>query len=146
MVDENSPRVSHLLGLRISPSGEPSVEVKLASGKTAELMISEDGAVKPSQAAEGTEAKDIESGKPLVVQGKEIIAGSLPDLQKPLDAVAGKDKTTWVIDQTEAGTEVKQYSGDGEFLRRLAPAAGEIEIRDFQLRHVPLQSFPEVEV
>ena len=123
MVDESSPQVSYLQGVRLLPTGEPAVTAKLADGKIGELIIGEDGVVKQFQPVEGVQEEDAE--KPVVIDGKELRAGSFPDLQKPIDAARGKDNTVWIIDQTPAGAEVKQYSGDGEFLRRLAPAAGE---------------------
>lgn len=126
MVDEESPRVSGLLDVRILPSGEAVVRAKLADEKIAELTIGEDGAVRlqPIEQAESVEAE-----KPLIIGGKEIRPGAFPDLEKPIAASPGKDNTVWIIDQTSSGTEVKQFSADGEFLRRLAPAPGEPEPR-----------------
>ncbi len=41
-------------------------------------------------------------------------------LKKPVHACLGREGTFWVIDQAEAGVEVRQYSFAGEFMRRLA--------------------------
>ena len=46
----------------------------------------------------------------------------LETLEKPVHACLGREKTLWVIDQAEAGVEVRQYSFTGEFMRRLAIA------------------------
>ncbi len=125
MVGEDSPRVSRLLDLRLLPTGELAVVAKLANEETGELVIGEDGKVKKSETAAVQKQEDAQAEQPITVDGKELRPESLPDLRKPIDATRGKDKTIWVIDEIEAGAEVKQYSAEGEFLRRLAPIAGE---------------------
>ncbi len=46
----------------------------------------------------------------------------LETLKKPVHACLGREGTFWLIDQAEAGVEVRQYSFAGEFMRRLAIA------------------------
>ena len=46
----------------------------------------------------------------------------LETLKKPVHACLGGEGTLWVIDEADAGVEVRQYSFAGEFMRRLAIA------------------------
>ena len=101
------------------------VAVKLADGEIAQLTLTDDGKAKKSETVAVTKVEGEGAEPPLTLDGKEIRPGSLPDLQKPIDAARGKDNTVWIIDETGSGTEVKQYSAQGEFLRRLAVAASE---------------------
>ncbi len=61
----------------------------------------------------------LSEGRLLLREKDEWRLLELPTLQHAAHACFGRPGTFWVIDQTDAGSEVKQYSFAGEFQRRL---------------------------
>jgi hypothetical protein len=137
MTDDASPHIREISELAMTPDDELLATGKLADGATVTLHISQDGTAKvetggaptevgepPKSASTGEQRLAVRDGK-IVAAGETTAPASATDLQNPAASAPGVGGSLWVIDQTSEGTEVKQFSAKGEFLRRLAAAPGD---------------------
>ena len=108
VTDDESARVTAITSIKASDDGVTAVGT-LASGAAVMLAIDEKGDV--------TTTRDEAASDPQCDS-----AAGLPGIAEPVDCDSGKDGTLWVIDRTGPQTEVKQFSGKKELLRRLAIA------------------------
>lgn len=144
---ETSPRIRRILQVLASDSGA-LLKVELADGKRFDFSCSAQGNINLMQLpetenatpAEAVDAKKTneeklsspdKTAKPrLAIRNHQVVlvhpdgqSESLPNLDSltnPQDASFGRAESIWVIDRTaEETTQVKQYTKDGELLRRL---------------------------
>lgn len=121
IADEQSPRVKEVLSLKALDAGRLQIRARLADDSAATLQCDAEGHIgkgaddEPDKTESGNGAQDLLKGE----------AGALPNLGKPRDACLGVAGSIWVIDETPAGVEVKQYSAKKEFIRRLVTEPGE---------------------
>ena len=109
--DEQSPRVEKIMAIGMD-EGAAVVTAKLRGGELANLICDATGNIV------GTREEAARAA------GCEQFA-KLAQLRDAVDCAAGRDQTIWSIERaTDASTstEVKQWSADGELLRRLAIA------------------------
>ncbi|MEO6788707.1 MAG: hypothetical protein ABI318_21505, partial [Chthoniobacteraceae bacterium] len=102
---------------------EVQVTLRTADGKEETLgwkLKREGGAPPPN---EGTAA--IEGEKLIIRSGGESTPVILGEGEKPVACVSGYGGRVWAIVETPEGREVRAYSPEGEFLRRLAYEKGE---------------------
>ncbi len=109
IADGDSPRVARVTD--IQPHGGDEVEIRL---KTL------DGEVKTSGIHFTTESADAAAPAQTVTRDFPLGEG-----ETAIDASPGAGERLWLIVQSAAGREVREYSQKGEFLRRLAYTAGE---------------------
>ena len=147
---DDSPRLQRISDLRAETGGLRLIGV-LAGGRCVSFAIEADGRAHDFEpfgkvehfARAKDEAADRFAEKPATVLdgGDTLLARTddrlllrengewrwldLPTLKKPVHGCLGRDGTLWVIDRTESGVEVQQYSFAGEFRRRLAIAPGD---------------------
>lgn len=143
IADEQSARVAEILSLKALAAGGVQIRARLVDDTKAALQADAEGHV--------TKAPDGDPSTPESGGGVEEIvkgpAGPWPDLVKPLDAAFGMNDSVWIIDETSAGTEVKQYSPKKELLRHLtiapdAPAPRQIAASRTDERLYLLESKP----
>ena len=111
VTDEQSPRVEKITAIAMEASGAV-VTAQLRGGEVANLICDATGNVVGTR-EEAARASGCEQFT------------KLPQLRDAVDCAAGRDQTIWTIDRaTDASTrtEVKQWSANGELLRRLAIA------------------------
>ncbi len=138
MIADDSPRLRRVLAIELRKSGRLALWAEAADGKPRLVAADQAGefageipldpqtaALALGEAAAGGKTDDaprviVAEGKVAIVEKGATHPLALPELTKPLDASLGREDRVWVIDQTPAGTEVKEFSRAGEFHRRLA--------------------------
>ena len=139
MIADDSPRFRRVLSLGLRKTGQLSLWVESPAGKIRLVQIDHAGefageiptepqfdapatgdAPPARETAPSPPRAVIDAGKVTVLENGEKRVLALPNLTKPIDASLGREGRVWIIDQTSEGTEVKEFSLDGEFHRRLA--------------------------
>ena len=137
VVADDSPRLRRVLSLGLGKSGKLELWAEGADGKPRLIPMKKAGEfageipAEPQTSAAVGDAASVESAPSLsraaVEDGKIMIlekAGKreikLPNVTAPIDACLGREGRIWVVDQTADRAEVKEFSLDGEFRRRLA--------------------------
>ena len=139
MTADDSPRLRRVLSLELRKSGRLALWGETPEGKLQLVRIDQAGEfageipadpqVNAQAIGEDAPVQDaspppqraaIEAGKVVLVDKDEKRPLALPNVTNPTDASLGREGRVWVIDQTPDGTEVKEFSLDGEFHRRLA--------------------------
>jgi hypothetical protein len=137
MIDDESPRVRRVLSLELGKNGKLALWAEGPSGKPSLVRCDQAGefkgeippvargeattteAAEAPVAAPATTYASVASGVVTLHEGNKSRPLKLPELAKPLDASLGRDGV-WVIDQMSDSTDVKEYTLNGEFRRRLA--------------------------
>jgi hypothetical protein len=121
ITDDNSPRFSHVADLRAGPE---KIEVVLTSldGQRHTREI----ALKPAPAAVQALSIRVKVAAGQVKLTNERGSRDLPLADgEAIDGAAGYGDCVWVLVKTGEASEVREYSKDGEFLRRLGYKPGE---------------------
>ena len=135
MIDDESPRLRRILSIELRPSGRLALWAEGPDSKPQLVRCDQAGEFVgeiPSDpqvtelAVGGVPVADaplparavVTDGRVSIVEGSVTRALELPELVKPIDASLGRDGV-WVIDETAAGVEVKEFTRAGEFRRRL---------------------------
>ena len=139
MIADDSPRFRRVSSLELRKGGRLALWAETPDGKLRLIRMDQAGEfageipaepqVGAQAVGDGAPALDagppppravIEAGKVVVLDkgGKRVLA--LPNVTNPTDASLGREGRVWIIDQTPERTEVKEFSLDGEFHRRLA--------------------------
>lgn len=109
---DDSPRVREITSIQFESPDHVIASARIADGSERQFRVTADGKVTPF--------KD-----PRTAPEKNAVEPRFKDVSNAVDIAPGKDGTEWVIDQRSEGVEVKQFSQDGECLRRLAIQPGE---------------------
>jgi hypothetical protein len=117
-IKDESPRYARVIEVKSVGRDEVRVTLRTVDGKDETLgwNLSRDGNAPPKIEVEGI----IEDGQLVIRKGEAIQRVTLGEGAKALAAVAGSGDHVWTIVETPAGREVRAYSAQGEFLRRLA--------------------------
>jgi hypothetical protein len=121
ITEEDAPRPVRVLDLKWKP--DDKVEVVLQTAAGAPVTQSLDFHTEPSGQKQSDAHVSVVDGKVKLETNGETRDFPLTDGGVPIDASLGSHDRLWVIAQTPGGAEVRAYSLDGEFLRRLAYAA-----------------------
>ena len=118
IADDDSPRYAGVTDIRARSADEVEVALKTLDGaeKTAVVAFAKEHG---AGAALAFSAK-VADGKVAIVRGDETRDFPLGEGEAALDASVGAGETLWLIVKNAAGSEVREYSIAGEFLRRLA--------------------------
>ena len=137
MLDDESPRLRRVLSLELRPSGRLALWAEGADGKPQLIRCDQAGEfageIPPDPGVSALAVGDspsanaplpaphavIVDGRVAIADGPKTHALALPEVRKPIDASLGRDGV-WVIDESPTGVEVKEFTRDGEFRRRLA--------------------------
>jgi hypothetical protein len=139
MIADDSPRLRRVVSIELRKNGRLALWAEAPDGKLQLIQMDQAGEFtgeipadpRISGQARGADAPApdagpaipqavIDAGKVAVLDNGEKRALALPNVTNPIDASLGREGRVWVIDQTPEGTEVKEFSLDGEFHRRLA--------------------------
>jgi hypothetical protein len=120
---EDGPRYQRVLGLKAVGRDEVQILLKDVEGKEHAISraLPVAGAAEPKAAGEAV----IADGKLSLKNGETVTAIPLAEGEKAIAASVGFGGDVWAIVEMTAGREVRAYLPNGEFLRRLAYAAGE---------------------
>jgi hypothetical protein len=123
ITDEDAPRPARVIELHSNGDDKIDVTLRTLSGKDIIQSLHFDS--QPS-------AKSGENGTVSISGGKLkfTVGGTARDLtlgpgETAIDATLGARNRVWVIVKSPEGTEVRAYSPEGEFLRRLSYAQGD---------------------
>ncbi len=116
-IKEESPRYTRVLSVKGVGRDDVQVVLRTLDGKESTLAwkLSREG--EPPAPNEVSAA--IEEGKLIIRNGAESAPVLFGDDEKPLACASGYGGRVWAIVQKLDGREVRAYSAEGEFLRRL---------------------------
>jgi len=137
MIADDSPRVRRVVDIELRKNGRLALWAEGSDGKPQLIQMDQAGEFtgeipanpRLHAPAKGDPAADaepavpqavIDDGKVAVLENGEKRALALPNVTNPIDASLGREGRVWIIDQTPEGTEVNEFSLDGEFHRHLA--------------------------
>jgi len=117
-IKDESPRYTRVLAVKGVGRDDVQVTLRTADGKEATLgwKLSREGQPPP----ENKVTAAIADGKLTVTHEGESAPVLFADGEKPVACATGSRGRVWAIVETPEGREVRAYSEDGEFLRRLA--------------------------
>ena len=116
-IKDESPRYTRVLSVKGVGRDEVQITLRTADGKESTLgwKLSREG--EPPAPSEVSAA--IEDGKLVIRKGGEGAPVIFRDEEKPVACATGYGGRVWAIVQKSDGREVRAYSSEGEFLRRL---------------------------
>ena len=116
-IKDDSPRYARVTEVKNLGRDEVRVTLRTIEDKDETLAwkLSREGTEPPKNEVE----TGVENGKLIVRQGGASQAVELGDDAKALSAVVGNGDRVWAIVETPDGREVRAYSAQGEFLRRI---------------------------
>ena len=116
-IKDESPRYSRVTGVRNIGRDEVRVTLRTVEGKDEVLSwkLSREGVEPPKNEIKAA----VEDGGLIVRKNEARLSIPLGDGAKALTAVVGNGERIWAIIETPGGREVRAYSAQGEFLRRL---------------------------
>ncbi len=116
-IKEESPRFTRVTALKGVGRDEVQVTLRTADGKEETLgwKLAREGDAPPVSEVTAV----IEDEKLIVRSGGESTPVIFGEGEKPVACVAGYGGRVWAIVETQEGREVRAYSSEGEFLRRL---------------------------
>lgn len=123
ITDDDAPRPVRITGLRVKDEDEVEAELQTADGHSIFVPFRFDITASPRDPKE-TPPKIVNGRLDLVVNG-ETRQLPLEEGESVVDATYGAPDRLWTIVRTAAGREVRAYTLEGEFLRRLGYAPTE---------------------
>ncbi len=140
ITDEDSPRIAQLFLIALNDAEDLLVRAKTTGGEAVWLRWDAEGKVHIASEAEtamfaslappiavnatGGELEDVRKTR-IATPGPEKEKRTFDGVTKTVASSPGAAGSTWLIDETPTGTEVKQFAESGELLRRLAIPADE---------------------
>jgi hypothetical protein len=126
-IKDESPRYQRVTEVKNVGRDQVRVTLRTVDGKDETLgwNLSQEGVAPPKIEIEGV----IDDGQLVIRKGEAKQPVMLGEGAKALSAVAGSGARVWTIVETPGGREVRAYSAQGEFLRRLAYQKGEPQPR-----------------
>jgi len=116
-IKEDSPRFTRVTSLVGVGRDDVQVKIRTADGKDEALGWK---LARPGDAPQPNDVTAaIEDEKLVIHNGGETAPVLLGEGEKPVACVTGYGGRVWVVVQTPEGREVRAYSSEGEFLRRL---------------------------
>ena len=122
-IKDDSPRFTRVIEVKNLGRDEVRVTLRTAEGKEETLAwkLSREDAEPPKSEIEAT----VENGKLVARKGGTNHTIDLGNDAKALHTVVGNGDHIWTIVETPDGREVRSYSAEGEFLRRIGYQKGE---------------------
>ena len=116
-IKEESPRYTRVIAVKGVGRDEVQVTLATADGKEETLgwKLAREAAPPPQSDV----AAAIEEGKLVIRRGGESAPVLFGEGEKPIACATGSGGRVWAIVEARDGREVRAYSPDGEFLRRL---------------------------
>ncbi len=116
-IKEESPRYVRVVSVKGVGRDDVQVALQTADGKEATLAwkLSREG----EPPAPNDVSAAIEDGKLMIRNGADSAPAIFGDDEKPVACATGYGGRVWAIVQKPDGREVRAYSAEGEFLRRL---------------------------
>ena len=116
-IKEESPRFTRVIAVKGVGRDEVQVTLRTADGKDETLgwKLARAGDEPPQNEVQA----GIEDGKLVIQRDGESTPVLFREGEKPIACATGSRGRVWTIVETAAGREVRAYSPDGEFLRRL---------------------------
>jgi len=127
IADDDAPRPARITGLSAKAADEVEVTLQTAEGTTLTAPIKLNTIPSPRDSKE--QAPEIVEGRVELVVDEKPRRFPLAEGETAIDATRGADDRLWIIVQTPAGREVRAFTLDGEFLRRLAYAPADPQPR-----------------
>ena len=123
MKGDDSPRIARVLAVKNDGRDDMHILLRGVDGKeqTMGWNLAKDGGEPPKIEVVAT----VEDGKLSVGNGSATHAVALGDGERAVAASVGHGGHVWAIVESPAGREVRAYSAEGEFMRRLAYAKDE---------------------
>ena len=123
MKDDDSPRIARVVGVKNAGRDDVHIILRGVDGKeqTMGWSLVKEGAVPPKIEV----TADVEDGKVVVRKAGSSHTVALGDGESAVAVSVGHGGHVWAIVESPAGREVRAYSEEGEFLRRLAYAKDE---------------------
>jgi hypothetical protein len=116
-IKEESPRFTRVVGVKGVGRDDVQVTLRTSDGKEETLgwKLAREGEPPPKNEVSAA----IEDGKLIIRNEGESAPVLFGEGESPVACVSGSRGRVWAIVQTPEGREVRAYSPDGEFLRRL---------------------------
>jgi hypothetical protein len=123
ITDDDAPRPFRVIDLRAKGGDKVDVVLRTKAGEeiTRPLNFETQASDKP----DAGDSVSVDDGKVKLTTNGQTRDFPLGAGERALDATLGAHDRLWLIAQTPAGTEVRAYTLDGEFLRRLGYAPGD---------------------
>ena len=122
-IKDESPRFTRVTSVKTEGRDEVRVTLRTADGRDEMLAwnLAREGATAPETGV----TAEIADGQLMMRKGGASRAAQLAAGEKPLACATGFGDRVWTIVETGAGREVRAYTPEGEFLRRLGYAPDE---------------------
>lgn len=123
MKGDDSPRITRVLAVKNDGRDNINIVLRGMDGKEQTLgwNLAKEGAEPPKIEV----AASVADGKLSVGKGDAMHVVALGERERAVAASVGRGGNVWTIVESPAGREVRAYSAEGEFVRRLAYAKGE---------------------
>jgi hypothetical protein len=126
---DDSPRITKMLDIKSSPEGNLLLIAQQAGNAYIGVTCDATGgvtAIEPFEQWVARDPGDYDLGLYSFKNTLDPRDLKIPSLSSPVSACSARDGGVWVIDRSPEGTcEVKQFSPQGEFIRRLAIQASD---------------------
>lgn len=123
IADDDAPRPARVVDLR--PVADDKVEAVLRTLSDKEIIQTLSFDTEKQEKPAGTGSVSVSEGKVKLSMNGEARDFPLGAGETAIDAALGTPDRLWTIVQTGEGTEVREYTLGGEFLRRLAYTAAD---------------------
>lgn len=118
--EDDRPRPMAVTALRVRDAETVEIVLKTITGRDRVETF----AMATPMAGAAVAAR-VDGGKVMIVRGDTVKEFPLGEGESALDAAIGTEDGLWVVVKSAEGVEVREFSLDGEFLRRLGYAAGD---------------------
>jgi hypothetical protein len=120
ITDDDSPRYAHVTDIRTKGPDEIEVALEKVDGTAGTIPVR----FETEPAAVSAASVKVADGKVLLSKDGDPRDFALGDGETAIDAALGVRDRLWIIVRTPDGVEVRAYTLEGEFLRRLSYAPG----------------------
>jgi hypothetical protein len=127
ITDDDAPRPARIADLRVKAVDEIEAVLQTLEGSALNVPLPLDTA--PASRTTTEDAVKIDAGKVFLTSDGETRTFPLGEGETVIDATLGTRDRLWTVVQTPTVREVRAFTLDGEFLRRLAYAPGDPQPR-----------------
>ncbi len=123
MKGDDSPRIARVLAVK--NDGRDNINITLRGADEKEQTLGWNLAKEGAEPPKIEVAASVADSKLFVGKGEAMHVVALGEGERAVAASVGRGGNVWAIVESPAGREVRAYSEEGEFVRRLAYAKGE---------------------